>query len=313
MSKIKQIAAFSEDGIEQAIRRLDSKKQEELEKLTKELAEILGEKSKKRKDNVIISNETIFKEHILVQIRSKLNEYENLELNGKILEFKISFDFETTFNTMTIEQLKVTHAKLVEQEKALQNLDLIVKYHRGLLYLSFCTHANTQDYNTWIQEQLGVVYCTARRYMNMALLIKKYPRLLVCGLSFTQLQKHNRRLLDFLDKECEGLKEKLSLEVNIKTQDKTLDIIPSDDIYTPRDQLTTDPDFAFMDIATPEDKTEDLDGLLDWINEQCQENQLNDKLFPASEDMDIDEMLKDVVLEDGRNKKEKEENLIDFE
>ena len=135
-SKIKQIASFSEDGIEQAMQRLDKKKQEELRKLTEELAGILGDKSKKRKtgEKTVLSNDTIFNEHILVQIRSKLNEYENLELHGKIPEYKISFNFETTFNEMPMEQLKVVHGELLKEEQMLQNLDLVVKYHRGLLY-----------------------------------------------------------------------------------------------------------------------------------------------------------------------------------
>ena len=37
------------------------------------------------------------------------------------------------------------------------------------------------------------------------------------------------------------------------------------------------PDFAFIDISTPEDKTKQSE-LLGWVNEQCQANQLNDEL-----------------------------------
>ena len=85
---------------------------------------------------------------------------------------------------MDAGELKLEHSKIVMQEKIIQGLDLVVKYQRGMLYLAAYKIAQEcGNFRKWFRVELGVVYRTALRYMSMSLLLKRYPRLIVCGLS----------------------------------------------------------------------------------------------------------------------------------
>jgi len=296
---LKSIASFSEDCINQGIKQLDPKKQVDLKKMTKELSDVLGKKDRRTKIGERgPSVETTFQEHILVQIRSKLTEYENSECRGK-QNYELTFNFKTNFETMTMKEKKDAHEKIIVQEGNVQTLDLVLKFHRGLLYLMAYTDVDVQlskqEAKKWIEFEFGTCWSTIERYMKLALLIKKYPRLVVCGLLYTQLQKHNKRLQTFLDKETEGLKERLSLPLNIKTQGQNLDITPSNDIYTPRDKESTDPDIEFLDKSTPQDDKKQ-NKILDWMCEQSPTG-LKDKLYPPpdeEEDMDLECAISDI-------------------
>jgi len=283
VNNIKKIGSFSEDSISQALNRLDSKQQKDLEFITKNLVGFLGEKTKKiNKKPIINSADSLFNEFILIKIRVEIKKFENLELNGEV-EYNLSFDFQNNFNELSMEELKVQHIKIIQQETVVQNLDLVLKYNRGLLYLSASVHANKEiNLKTWIKDEFGVSYSTAYRYMVVALLLKKFPRLLVCGLTFAQLLKHNTRIQSFLEKDNTGLREQLSQELSIKTQGKSLNIIPCEEIYSPKDKIIVDPDWAYLDTINPDKKTDDK--LPEWINDQ---DDLNEKLYPDEEDMDL--------------------------
>ena len=104
---------------------------------------------------------------------------------------------------MELSQLKESHQILLKQEQEIENLNLVVKFYRGVLYLSAYKFAPQTDCRQWFRREFEVVYEIALHYMTTALLIKRYPRLLVCGLLFNQLQKHNKRLVSFLEKDEE--------------------------------------------------------------------------------------------------------------
>ena len=63
-------------------------------------------------------------------------------------------------------------------------------------------------------------YNTDLHYMQYALLIRRYPRLMVCEFTFEQLVKHHKSILDFLEIQTEGLKEKLEFMSEITPQDE---------------------------------------------------------------------------------------------
>ena len=138
---IKHIAAFSSDGITQALHRLfpDKDKQDVFTAKLTELAGLLEKPAKIAKmdsRNVIPSAKTVFEKCILPQIRTKLTEYEQLEFVGRDVCWKVELNFRTDFNEMDAGELKLEHSKIVMQEKIIQGLDLVVKYQRGMLYLA---------------------------------------------------------------------------------------------------------------------------------------------------------------------------------
>jgi hypothetical protein len=270
---IKHIATFSSDGIEQALHRLfsDEDGRDVFSAKLKDLAGLLKKPAKKRRAqdrNILPSAKTVFERCILPQIRTKLTEYEQLELQGKDSIWNVELNFRTDFNEMDAGELKREHAKIVAQEKMIQNLDLVVKYQRGMLYLAaYKTAEDCGNFKKWFREELGVVYQTALRYMSISLLLKRYPRLMTCGLSFSQLVKHYKRLSQYLTTETEGLKDRLSLTINISTQDQPTDITPGD-VLVPEMIDSTDPDMIyegyFYDPAW-DDIPEDDDELTQWL------------------------------------------------
>ena len=71
----------------------------------------------------------------------------------------------------------------------------------------------------WFKNTLGVVYQRARQCMNFSGLTSLYPRLLVCGLCWTQFLKHNKCLINHIDaKNNFELKERLKRSMAVKVQ-----------------------------------------------------------------------------------------------
>ena len=56
--------------------------------------------------------------------------------------------------------------------------------------------------------------------MTFTALIKRYPLLMICRLTYAQLSKHNKRLLEFLKTETEGLGDKLSQALDLSADEK---------------------------------------------------------------------------------------------
>ena len=104
----------------------------------------------------------------------------------------------------TIEQLREYHSTLVAQESSLKTRLLIIRLQRGLVYLRLHElMSEFDDVQGWISEHYHITYGTATAYMSVAALIKRYPILLKCGLSFEQIRRHNKRLSKFLSSQLE--------------------------------------------------------------------------------------------------------------
>ncbi|KAK3763377.1 hypothetical protein RRG08_042167 [Elysia crispata] len=102
---------------------------------------------------------------------------------------------------------------------------LITNVSAALVPLRASKRMRTTSINKQIQ-QFGVVYSTAHKYMCLALLIKRFPRLLVCGLSFNQLMKHYKRILKTAQNK--NTNDQLSHSVAIICQDQQTEIKPGD-------------------------------------------------------------------------------------
>jgi hypothetical protein len=193
------------------------------------------------------SDKAIFEQKILPQIVEKLAEYDHLEILGNH-EWKVCFNFEKDYTSLSMNELKKQHALILEDEKNLSCLDLVAKYYRGLVYFR-ARELMRVDENVKLifHAEFGICYTTAMRYVTFAALIKRYPRLMACGLPYAQITKHHTRLLDHLKTDT-GLHDKLSQPLNVSAQNKPVDIHPSD-ICVPKTitSTSTNPDHAYDD------------------------------------------------------------------
>ena len=189
----------------------------------------LGEKKQKLKmHKAKISDDDLFKHTLLPSISQIVNDMEKREMHAK-LSINVQFKIITQFAGFNIEDILQEHVKIVTLEEGLQSLKLMAQYSRGLLYIELVNNlaSKGQCIKDFLQKgnMLNVAYITVLRYMTLANMILKYPRLLLCKLSFSQILKHKQRLLNFLEsEEGEDLSSKLSLPFEIVVQDKQLNI-----------------------------------------------------------------------------------------
>ena len=186
-------------------------------------AKLVKPTRKRKMVSVLPSDDVVFRNNVVPQIREKLAEYEDQNNKGNDVAWNIALSYNSDFSTTDLTALKATHA-LIVKEDTIHNLKLIVVFHRGLLYLSARrlaqADANIRD---WFIKEFGVSYVVALRYQAFAALILRYPRLIVCGLSFTQIMKHKNRIIKYLKDDTE-LATKLTDVVNISAQDRPIDI-----------------------------------------------------------------------------------------
>ena len=122
----------------------------------------------------------------------------------------------------------------------------MVKYYRGLVYFrARQLRAGNENIKTMFRTEFGVSYHTAMRYITFAALIKRYPRLMICGLSYAQITKHQNSLLDYLKTDT-GLHDKLSQPLSVGAQNKAIEIQAAD-IDVSKAAYSTDPDYVYED------------------------------------------------------------------
>lgn len=222
MPDIKKITAFSEDAIEQCMTRVFKPEEKEIYvKLSKTLLEGLEACKKpavKRKLNTgkatLPSAEEVFNDKILPQIKNKLEVYEKDLVNGlsHTLTTNLS-EFHKDYSKLSLQELLQADENILKQERTIGAMNLIVKFYRGMLYMTFYNQALSENPPTleqWFQKNLNINYDTAMRYITFACLIRRFPRLIVCELSFEQLLKHREILKKHLTID-DDLNAKLSI------------------------------------------------------------------------------------------------------
>jgi hypothetical protein len=268
---IKYIASFSGDAVHNAIEQAVGGEKEKLIDMLKTVQSVLEKpqgKLKKESKIVRISDKTIYGQKIRPQIAEKLAEYDRLETAGECVELNVRLEFLGDYMQLDIKELKKRHAMILEEEKSLTCLDLVVKYYRGLVYFrARQLRQGDENIKTMFRREFGVCYNTAMRFITFAALMKRYPRLMICGLSYVQITKHQKRLLDYLKTDA-SLHDKLSQPLSVSAQNKALEIQPVD-IGVLKAAYNTDPDYVFDDFyynpdcdATPEDEEQAR-----WLNE----------------------------------------------
>ncbi|KAJ7318270.1 hypothetical protein OS493_038070 [Desmophyllum pertusum] len=241
-----------------------------------------------KKGTIVPSPQKGLVEKIIPQIHSCLTDYEKMEVQGKAPEWVMSTFKHKKYKEMSIEELKATHAEIIETEQKIENIQLLVKYYRGRLYLAAYSLVTKSDapngFKKWFRTELGVIYETALRYMTVALLIRLYPRLLICNLSFSQLLKHNQSLQKFLET-AEELRNQLSQPVDITIQNEVNSIV-SKEVQVPAYKFKEDPDSCYENHfydPTLDEELEDNEWHA-WLNEACKnENEDEDEYYEVME------------------------------
>ena len=161
-----------------------------------------GLPTKKRKTTTSVpSADEIFSENILPVIRKNMEEIEEKQ---RVLDFtwQIDFTHDADFDKMSMPDLIKAHCEIQAKEKMATRIKLVLQYQRGMLYIS------AKRTGVDFEKNLDMAYSTARRYMTLAVMIKTWPMLLVCNLSFAQITKHKNRL-------CEALKKEPTLDASL--------------------------------------------------------------------------------------------------
>lgn len=272
--QIKFISSFSEDAVRMAIKHHVIEKDQfrtfsvVLEQIHSGL-EKLKKKSKKKTNTPQRSDKALFEERVLPQIVEKLAVYERQEY----IEWNVKFDFLDEYKDLKLAELKERHAMIIQEEHSLTSLDLVVKLYRGLVYYRARVLYEGTNVKSMFLLEFGISYDTAMRYITFAALIKRYPRLMVCSLSYAQITKHQKRLLEHLAVNVE-LHDKLSQTLSASVNNKSIEIIPSD-IEVPATVYNTDPDHVFEthtnDVVDTSEDREWLDESGDILNGSAQD------------------------------------------
>jgi len=75
---------------------------------------------------------------VLPQIERKLCEYQVMEQSGKEMKWDVKLEYDMDFINVHLQALISTHKLIVAQEGNVENLKLVVAFHRRLLYLAAC-------------------------------------------------------------------------------------------------------------------------------------------------------------------------------
>ena len=165
-----------------------------------------------------------------------------------LFHWQIDFSF---FNFRDVDSLEKTQTLF----QAICTAEATIKRH--LLLIQFCKgnilwFAREKSYN------LGVPYSTERRYLTLYSLIKKYPHLLVCDLTFSQLIKHKNRLVERLSQfEYDDLNSSLGQPITIKAENWDISIEPFEEIVMPKEKMNYDCDSLFFDLHVKKPESED--------------------------------------------------------
>jgi hypothetical protein len=183
---IKYIASFSGDAVHNAIEQAVGGEKEKFIDMLKTVQSVLEKpqgKLKKRVYNSSHIRQNNIRTKIRPQIAEKLAEYDRLETAGECVELNVRLEFLGDYMQLDIKELKKRHAMILEEEKSLTCLDLVVKHYRGLVYFrARQLRQGDENIKTMFRREFGISYNTAMRYITFAALIKRYPRLMICGL-----------------------------------------------------------------------------------------------------------------------------------
>lgn len=249
--EIKQIAKFSGDALNLACAEMPQETKEGFKKGIMFLRSKLGSKENKTVEKgKKLTDEDIFAKEILPQIKRKIQELQDQELQEEGVEIKIDFsNIRTDFEDIKAEQLQQEHTKIVCLENSLKFGTLVIQFIRGKFYLFAKDALKTIDSNLKlaVKKCFHVPYTTYLRYATLANMFFCFPRLIMCDLTFTQILLHQKRLLKYLKSDVgRELRNIISLPVSFNAMGRLL-TIERCDISVMTIKAYTGPDWAIRD------------------------------------------------------------------
>lgn len=139
----------------------------------------------------------------------------------------------------------------------------------------------------FFKGQVGVPYPTASRYMAFSLFVSKYPRLLICDLTFSQIMHHHRGLLKYIATDLE-FASNLGLYVSLSAQNCLIDINPAN-VNIPNVMFKINANTVFNESAEAETTTTYEE--CEWDNPYLSTN------LDVSETSEVDDILNDLTLD----------------
>ena len=137
----------------------------------------------------ITTDQEIFDQKIVPQMMSELSK-----IGHKDLMIKFDLDFPENPMGLDIEELGMLYRRVDVDKKKCAVVGLYLSYYQGLIYISLRGRCGTQEeFVQMLSEKFETTYSTAQQYIVVTLLIKRYPRLLLVGLTHSQLRKHRTR------------------------------------------------------------------------------------------------------------------------
>ena len=119
---------------------------------------------------------------------------------------------------------------------------------RGSLYLAAYTLKDrSEDCKEFFPRTFSVTYNTALRYLHLGCLIRKYPKLLIAGITMNQLIKHRKDLTNFLANDKTGLSDELSSCVEVVTQNRRVTVEYAVVVIPELRGLSYDPDAKYLE------------------------------------------------------------------
>jgi len=183
---------------------------------------------------------------------------------------------------MTLDEIKGEHAQILIADNKVTNVQLFIRFHRGMLYLeTYRRYRQESNFVQWISANLGISYDVARRYMNVALLIRRCPRLLICDLSFDQLAKHSKNFVNYFLDDKEGLQDSLSVTCEINLLGKRMVIKPSEVNVPALEYKNLDPDSCYYETNSTYNENLDEDEFSKWM--PADKGKIPELLFPSDD------------------------------
>ena len=251
---IQEIRTHAKEAVDIAINHFmtdEEKKQLNvlLNKLNSALkAPVPKKKKPEGKRHKIPDDKEFLVKKIIPQIRENIKKYDDQQNSHIGLTWRLNLTFIEEFNEgkiVSLDIIKKTLQDIKESEQITTNIHLLTAFFMGMSYLMSRQYAEG-SVKAWFRKEFNVSYVKAKTYENFTILIKTYPGLIVCGLSFTQLTKHRERLLTFLETDLE-LAEVLRTNVTIRAQGRNVNInhMTVDNIPCSSFKPSTDPDNVY--------------------------------------------------------------------
>lgn len=225
---LKAIGSYSEGELTEAIDKLSSEHRRMLAILTPHLHDHLKQvntdtiegKETARKKTKTVTMEQKFRSAVK-KITEALEKYES---SDNVVYWTITFAVGTEYSGQNWEAIKAIHTNLVKTECTAEYIKLLISTERGRMY-EYLKYSEG-GYGQWesLCSSLDVCRATADRYIDFYRIIRTYPRLLICGLSYETIHCLYTRLTEYLANDedlCARLMQPLR-EVKITNTDITI-------------------------------------------------------------------------------------------